>query len=127
MKKIEGYTSKKAILYWLENYDYLAANDRPPDAPIGNSGPKAYDGVKTSQLNLLMLNQAIDRLPMLAKACCKARWVNGFPVRHTLNMLDISKDVYYERCRLAVELIYKEINGERASYKALLDKIRQIT
>jgi fimbrial chaperone protein len=123
MKKIEGYVSKKAILYWLENYESLQAKDTPPDAIPGCSGPKAYDGVTSNQLNKLMLDQAIDRLPKLAKACCKARWVHRFSVNKTLKMLDIEKQVYYNRCKLAVNLIHKDINGERANYMALLGKI----
>jgi len=123
MKKIDGYVSKAMILEWLRHYEYLEAGDTLPDALPGNSGPKAYDGVSARQLNKLMLDQAIENLPKLAKACCKARWVHKFSVKKTLRMLDIEADVYYNRCRLAVDLIHKEINGERANYVALLEKI----
>lgn len=124
MKKIEGYVSKKAVLYWLENYESLQAGDRPIDAiPTNSGGPKAYDGISNNQLNRLMLDQAIENLPKLAKACCKARWVHRITVRKTLNTLEIDKDVYYNRCKLAVDLIHKEINGEKTNYKDLLEKI----
>lgn len=127
MKKIEGLVSKKTILYWLENYEYLAAGDRPPEAPAGNSGPKAYDGVSAMQLNKLMLDQAIANLPKLTKACVKARWLRKFTVNRTCKVLDIEKSIYYNRCKQGVDLIYKEINGERSNYKALIDKILQDT
>ncbi|WP_433958554.1 hypothetical protein [Cytobacillus horneckiae] len=123
MKKIEGYVSKKAVRYWLDNYEYLEANDVPPDAPPSNSGPKSFDGITSNQLNKLMLDQAIENLPKLAKACCKARWVHKLPVKKTVTMLEINQEVYYNRCRLAINLIQKEINGEKAQYVGLLKKI----
>jgi DNA-directed RNA polymerase specialized sigma24 family protein len=123
MKKIEGYVSKKVILYWLENYEYLQAKDTPPDAIPTNSGPKSYDGVSANQLNKVMLDQAIDELPKLAKACIKSRYVYKIAAGRTCSVLDISKDVYYDRCKLGVDLIYQQLNGERANYKKLLEKI----
>ncbi|MGP9042117.1 hypothetical protein [Cytobacillus kochii] len=123
MTRIEGYVSKKTVLSWLEDYESLDAGDVPPEALPSNSGPKAYDGVSARQLNKMMLDQAIENLPKLAKACCKARWVHKIPVNKTLRILDIERDVYYNRCRLAVTLIYQEINGEQANYMALLRKI----
>lgn len=121
--RVEGYISKKTIRSWLENYDSLQAKDRPVDAPVVSSGPKPADGVTASQLNKVMLDQAIASLPILTKACCKARWVNRLPVRRTVEILDISKSIYYERCEMAVDLIYRQLNGEKASYMALLRKI----
>lgn len=123
MANIEGYVNKKTIRAWLDNYEYLEAGDILPDAVPSSSGPKAYDGISARQLNKVMLDQAIDNLPKLAKACCKARWVHKMPVNKTLDMLDIERDVYYNRCSLAVDLIYRELNGERASYVSLLEKI----
>lgn len=127
MKRIEGYVSKKAILFWLENYEYLEAGDRPPDAPVTSSGPKSYDGIKANQLNKMMLDQAIEELPKLEKACVKARWVYGFRRKQRLKMCDmlgISEAMFFSRSNQSIKLLHDRINGEAAKYKALLDKIR---
>jgi len=121
--RVEGYISKKTIAYWLENYDSLQAKDRPLDAPVVSSGPKPADGVTSNQLNKVMLDQAIENLPPLTKACCKARWVYRFRIKQTVRTLDITTAIYYSRCEMAVDLIYKELNGEKASYVALMRKI----
>jgi DNA-directed RNA polymerase specialized sigma subunit len=121
--EIEGLIKKLTIIGWLENYEYLEAKDTPPDAMPGNSGPKSYDGVSASQLNKLMLDQAIDKLPKLTKAICKAHWVHKIPVKKTLQTLEISKSVYNDRKKQAVDLIYQDLNGIRANYVGLLDKI----
>ncbi|MED3571946.1 hypothetical protein [Cytobacillus praedii] len=123
MKKIEGYVSKKAILFWLENYEALESGDVPYDAPPTNSGPKAFDGITGNYLNKVMLDQAIEKLPKLEKALVKARWVHKFAVKRTVTVLNITKELYYIRCKKAVDLIYNEINGERAAVKRLLEKI----
>lgn len=123
-RRIEGFVSKKAITYWLENYEYLVAGDRPPDTPVvSGGGIKSQDGIRDSQLNLVMLEQAISKLPPLTKAVCKARWVHRFPRRKTLQILGISEAVYNRHRHEAVQLIYQELNGEVANYKALMDKI----
>ena len=123
-QRIEGFVSKKAITYWLENYEYLAAGDRPPDAPVVSSGgAKSQDGVRDSQLNLVMLDQAIKNLPSLTKAVCKAKWVHRFPRKRTLQVLGISESVYNRHRQAAIQLIYQELNGEIANYKSLMDKI----
>lgn len=126
MVKIEGYVSKKVVKDWLENYASMHAKDRPVDAMPMSSGPKPSDGVTATQLNKVMLDQAIEALPILTKACCKARWVYGFPVDSTVNTLDISREIYYSRCDEAVELIYRALNGEKAAYIGLLRKINAV-
>jgi DNA-directed RNA polymerase specialized sigma subunit len=123
MVKIEGYISKKAIRRWLENYESLAAGDRPPEAVSTNSGPKAYDGISNAQLNKMMLDQAIENLPDLMKACIKARYIYKLPRKRTLQLLGISDAVYYNRCKLAIDHIYLELNGDLAGIKRLLEKI----
>lgn len=123
MKQIDGYISKKVVREWLANYNAMQAGERPVDAIVMSSGPKPSDGVTSGQLNKVMLDQAIEALPILTKACCKARWVHGFPVNRTVAVLDISREIYYARCKEAVELIYLALNGEKASYVGLLRKI----
>lgn len=121
--RVEGYVSKKAVKRWLEDYEYIAAGDSPPDAPPSNSGPKNNDGWGAGKLNKIMLDQAIENLPPLVRACVKARWVHKLPLRKTLRILEIKEGVYYNRCDLGVDLIYQELNGEVGRYKALYDKI----
>ncbi|AYP68433.1 hypothetical protein HWB91_gp63 [Bacillus phage vB_BboS-125] len=123
--RVEGYVSKKAIQRWLENYEYLEAGDTPPDTPPTNSGPKNQDGISGGQLNKLMLDQAIENLPPLAKACILARWVHKLSRAKTLRVLGISDAIYRNRCSLGIDLIHSEINGEVGRYKALADKILQ--
>ena len=123
MVKIEGYISKRTIKRWLENYDSLAAEDRFPDAISTHSGPKAYDGISNSRLNRMMLDQAIENLPDLMKACIKARYIYKLPRKRTLQLLGISSAVYYNRCKLAIDHIYLDLNGDLAGIKRLLEKI----
>ena len=123
-RRIEGYISKKAITHWLENYNSLAAGDRPIEESIGSGGgPKSPDGITNSKLNQIMLDKAIENLPKLTRAVCKARWVYQFPRRKTMKTLMISESVYNQHRRTAVNLIYRELNGEMVNYSELLDKI----
>jgi DNA-directed RNA polymerase specialized sigma24 family protein len=124
MVRVEGYISKKNIVRWLEHYEYLQVGDQQPDAlPMSTGGPKADDGISGGFLNRVMLDQAIDNLPPLMKACIKARYVHKLPLGKTLRVLGIGQGVYYERCKMAVDHIYKELNGDRLGVKALLEKI----
>lgn len=123
MVRIEGYVSKKVIYRWLENYEYIDAGDTPPEAPPSNGGPKSDDGISGGFLNKVMLDQAIENLPLLMKACIKARYIHRLPLGKTLKTLEISRDVYYERCKMAVDHIYRELNGDRVGVKSLLEKI----
>ncbi|MEN2464923.1 hypothetical protein [Ornithinibacillus sp. JPR2-1] len=122
--RLEGYVSKKAIRYWLENYESLAAGDKPIDAIPGNSGPKEYDGIRMSQLNKVMLDKAIEDLPDEIKACCKARWIYRVPRNKTLKIIGITRNQYDYNCRQAVDLIHDELNGSMIGVRKLLDKIR---
>jgi DNA-directed RNA polymerase specialized sigma24 family protein len=124
-RRVEGYISKKVIKRWLEEYDYLAAGDRPPDAPPTNSGPKAYDGVSAGKLNKIMLDQAIDRLPPLMKACIRARYIYKLPLKATLRALGIGPKIYYNRCDLAIRHIYYQLNGRTANIMDLLKEIKR--
>lgn len=128
MVQIEGYVSKKVIRQWLENYEYMEVGDRPPDAPVTNSGPKSADGIKGGQLNKLMLDQAIEELPLLERACVKARWVHRFSPKQRRKMcerLGITNDMYRSRSEQSVKLLHDRINGEVALYKRLFDKINK--
>ncbi|WP_214737428.1 hypothetical protein [Exiguobacterium sp. s162] len=123
-QRIEGFITKKAILHWLENYSSLRAGDRPVEEVIGSGGgPKSPDGITNSTLNQIMLDQAIENLPPLTRAICKARWVYQFPRRKTMKTLMISEGVYNQHRRAAVDLIYRDLNGEMVNYSSLLDKI----
>lgn len=125
--RIEGLVSKKAIKKWLENYEYLAAGDKPPDAPPSNSGPKAYDGVTGGQLNKIMLDQAVESLSPLTQACIRARYIHKLPLRRTLKALGISAAIYYNRCDQGINDMYFFLNGKAANTLALLKEIKKTT
>lgn len=128
MVKIEGYISKKSILRWLDDYEYMVTGDRSPDALPSNSGPKVYDGWGDSKLNLIMLNDAINKLPPLVFECAIYKWVQREKIKDALVLLEqagwrISRKVFDTRCKWAVDLIYHQINGDAAAYKSLVEKI----
>jgi DNA-directed RNA polymerase specialized sigma subunit len=117
--RIEGYVSKKNIRRLLDNYQALEKGDQlPSDAPV-NAGQKAYDGVSGGRLNKIMLDDAIAQLSPFMATIVKCRWTRQLQRRDTLKMLGISAGVYYQRCNLAVEQIYVEVNGKAAGIVAL--------
>lgn len=118
--------SKKVIKYWLDNYTSIIANDRPVDAIPSNSGKKSYDGISWKQIDRIMLQDAIEKLPRLLKKCVYARWVDPQPLGETLRNLNLTKDVYYKRCSWAIDGIYYHVNGEFANIQDLYNKIRKI-
>lgn len=123
--KIKGYISKKVIMHWLENYESLVVGDRSFDAVPGNSGPKDVDGVSLSQLNKIMLESAVDKLPLLERFCCKNRWYFKHAVRYTTNKLGITSKEYYSLCNSAIELIHKDLNGEMVGVKKLMSLLKE--
>jgi hypothetical protein len=70
-----------------------------------------------------MLDNAIGQLSPFMQAIVKCRWTRQLPLRDTLKMLGVSKDIYYHRCGLAVEQIYVNMNGRAAGIAALYDRI----
>lgn len=123
MSNVDGYIPKRIIKALLENYQALQACDVSLYEVATNSGSKSYDGVTRRQLNLIMLDDAIAGLPPSVWVCATARWVAKRPLGETLRKLGVSKDVYYSRCDLAVDLIYEQVNGRLANYKELAAKI----
>ncbi|MCY9198114.1 hypothetical protein MOE86_15655 [Bacillus atrophaeus] len=120
--RVEDYMSKSTIQKLLENYTELAAGERPDDV-VSSGGPKAYDGVTGTQLNKIMLDSAIENLPADIRSCVKSRYVYKLPMSLAVDTLGISKKVYYNNCKRAIDLIHKEFNGKSANAKALLEKI----
>ncbi len=121
---MRNYISKKTIRRWLDNYESLVVGDISFDEVPGNSGPSEYDGVYSGQLNKVMLEHAVEKLPFKEKTCCKNRWYFKTPVRHTANTLGITVDQYYRLCNKAINLIYRELNGEMIGVKKLLKRVR---
>lgn len=121
---IEGYIKQRTIRQWLDNYQALAAGDVALDAIPGNSGPKEYDGVSSQQLNKIMLDKAIEALPLVLQVTVSARWISRVPLGKTLKMMNLSKSVYYRRCDLAVATITRSVNGRAVNYKKLMDEIK---
>jgi DNA-directed RNA polymerase specialized sigma24 family protein len=124
VKRIGGHIKKADIKLWLENYQALQTGDRFFDAQPTNSGPKSDDGISGMQLNKIMLDQAIEKLDVLERACILARYVHQLPLQRTLEQLEVSDAVYYQRCRSAIDSIYRQINGgDRLGAMNLVSKI----
>lgn len=119
----EDYISKKTIRYWLDHYESLAADDRPYDQLPTNSGPKEIDGVSLMQLNKVMLDDAIDKLPFETQVCCKARWVYKVPVRKTRDALGITRQNYYDNCDKAIKYIHDYLNGSLIGVKQIINRL----
>lgn len=128
MRRIQDFISKRNIQRWLENYQALANGDRVenPDGRPVNSGPKPVDGISGGRINMIMLNQALDKLRQaqpLTYRCITARWLKPVPMRMALQTLDISQSIYYQRCREGVDFIYEGVNGPAVGYKRLLEAL----
>lgn len=110
---MEERISRKTIRYWLDNYEYMATGDVPPEAPVTNSGPKSFDGISAGKLNKIMLDKAIEDLPAQTKALVKSRFVHRHRRKLTLYLLGISPPTYYTWSDKAVDMIYEDLNGKK--------------
>lgn len=126
MPVIEGFVSQKNIRRLLDNYHTLEVGDQMPnpDATPINGGPKAYDGVNGGRLNKIMLDDAIGQLSPFMQTVVKCRWTRQLSLKDALKVLGVSKDVYYQRCRLATEQLYITVNGRAAGIVALYTRIK---
>jgi len=70
-----------------------------------------------------MLEAAIKALPGQLRLCVNCRWIEKKPLGVTLRLIGVSKSEYYRRCGLAVDFIYKRVNGRLINYAALLKEI----
>ena len=122
--KVEGYISRKSIIRWLEDYEYMQAGDQSPDAPPVNSGPKNYDGISGGRLNKIMLDSAIARLSPLKRSCLEAKYIERLPREVTMRALEISEKVYRSRVEAAIDDIYNYLNGEKAHKVKIPGNIR---
>lgn len=123
--KIDGFVSRRAIRLWLDNYRELAAQDVIIDDMPKNSGAKDYDGICSRQLNQIMLNDAIKKLPPKIGACVVARWIKRWDLLQALTVMKISKDLYYTHCDEAIDLIYLQLNGTAVNYSRLINEIEK--
>lgn len=101
----------------------MKAGDKPDDYVGVNGGAKAYDGVSSRRLNIIMLEVAIRALPWQLRRCVYYRWIGKRPLGVTLRLVGLSKSVYYRRCGLAVDFIHKYVNGQVIDYAVLCKKI----
>lgn len=112
--RVVDYISKKTIERWLEDYEYMMAGDVSPDAMPTNGGPKNYDGVGGSQLNKIMLDDAISHLSPLRRAVLHDKYIARVRMKTTCKNLEISPDVYKHRLEAAKDDIYRFLNREKA-------------
>lgn len=117
--------SLPVVQRWLRSYADWSDGDRPEDATPVNSSPKSADGVTGTQLNKIMIDQAVASLPDLVQACVKARWLYRLPKKTITQTLRISDGVYYARCEEGVRLIHKHVNGKMYGTMRLLEKIEE--
>ena len=115
---------KKAIREWLENWESVKVGDRLPDALPSNSGAKAFDGMTGGKINKIMLDEAIGKLPRDLRRVIFFRWTGPkVKLRKALAILGYGKSEYYRRCDLAIDGIYRRINGLALNYSELYDSI----
>lgn len=125
---VKGLIPEAVIRAWLVNYQDLIAGSKPADAVPTNSGPKPQDGITSHQLNRIMLEAAIEALPMPHKAIVKGRWILQLRQDQTLATTAklghrLSKKQYYKRCDQAITLIYYHVNGKAANYQDLIQTL----
>ncbi|WP_217587012.1 hypothetical protein [Lentibacillus saliphilus] len=121
--QIEGYMSRKAIRKYLEHYNDIKRGDYSWKETT-STGPKVYDGISGGQLNRIMIDQAIEKLPKIVQACCRARWIHDLPAKETTKLLKISRGMYNHHCAAAIELIHEHINGSTIGAMKLLQAIK---
>jgi len=125
MVTIRGVISKEQIRDWLENWKSLEAGDKLPDAISLNSGSTSMDGITSGQINKIMLDDALSKLPSELKRVVYLRWTSAEKIRfkQALWALGVQKSEYYRRCDLAIAKLYDIINGLALNYAKLYDKI----
>ncbi|MGG3887810.1 hypothetical protein [Metabacillus fastidiosus] len=122
---IEGYISRKAIERILKNWHEVGA-DKKDYSEVGSDNPVRSDGVSGGQINKIMIDQALKKIPnKKVQYSAYARWIYNIPASRTLARLGISRHTYDKYCNQAVDFIYSEINGERAGVKNLIELILQ--
>ena len=125
MVVVRGVISKTQLRDWLENWLSFAVGDKLPDALSVNSGVKSRDGVTGGQINKIMLDDAISRLPSELQRVIYLRWTSPtrIQLRDALRALGVQKSEYYRRCNVAVDKLYDRINGLAINYSNLYNNI----
>lgn len=126
MTYIQGYIPKNIVRKMLDNYHQYKDKHVRLKERVTRS-VQNRDGISGGQLNKVMLDQAIDKLPRMEKACCRSRWILELHVSETISLLGISRNEYYKYCDQAVEFIYRELNGEKIGVMELLRAINSET
>ena len=130
MIRIEGYVSKTIIRRWLRDYHEFGKRGSDLSAPKGGV-PVTSDGWSGSNINKLMLDQALEAIPdPVAKYCAYARWVHVIPKSKTIRTLEASgrpmtEHRYKKYCDEAVDFIYRTVNGDRVGMKELVSLITE--
>lgn len=130
--RIDGYISKNAVRRWLENYQALESGDSIDDGVVVNTGPKNADGVSGRQLNKIMLDQEIGRLPDRMRLCVIVRWQKQLPIVEGLGYLaangfTLKTWEYYDACEKALEQVYRGLNGGVRGVKLLLERLESLS
>ena len=100
---------------WLENFHELSSGRLPPSEVPGNSGYTPGDGIRSSQLHLIMLKDAIKKLPIEQRNVVICRYIKRYSRGDTLRLLKLGSNEYYKICDIAKSNIFLTVNGRRSS------------
>ncbi|PAV29257.1 hypothetical protein CIL05_12740 [Virgibacillus profundi] len=119
---VEDYVSRIGVRNMLKYYHKHQGQDYRWEEKVTKS-PRSKDGISGGQMNKIMIDQALEQMPKMERACCRGRWILKVPRYKILDMLKLSSSQYYAYCDSAVEHIYTHINGEKIGTKSLLETI----
>lgn len=123
--RVEGLISRKSIMRWLDEYEYMATGTRNPEAPEGSGGTKPADGISGTQLNKIMLDEAMETLTPLVRACLRSKYVYRLTNKQGTKALGIGASVYARRCEQGIDALYYKVNGQAANIADLLAKVEK--
>ena len=80
-----------------------------------NSGPKEYDGIYGNQINKIMLDEAIDKLPSDQRNAVICRYIRRYSLGMALDLLKLTKKQYFAAHDMAISNIFSILNGRGLS------------
>lgn len=126
--KVEGLVTRKNIKRWLEQYNELKAGGRVEyEVSSGGGGPKNKDGVSGSQINMMMLDDAIAALRVdheVLYNCIYFKFIHCYRWKQVQPLVNMARSTYYKYVDAGVDYLYYKINGETASMLSLLEAIK---
>ena len=112
--------SKKTVKLWLENYHALQAGEPIGENPFG--GPKPEDGVTSSHLNKIMVDQAIQAMPPKLYQATNCRFIREMLVVDAIKEMNCGRGTYYRRNRDSINFVHAYVNGYEFELEELYQK-----